>query len=422
MAKKTVGAKAKADKHPKMYTIFKPNELIKAKKLDMNLMEQRVYNEILNNNHKDNPDQLTYKVEYKFVFDITDVDNRMHNIRRISRNLQRRIFYFDREFMMEHFGENADASMVPFPGILYRDDCFEVELYKDFKKILSMIHARGFTKGDIETLRSFTHEISNAFYWVIRQKQVFHNVWEVELEELKEMLGLAGKYEVYSNFKTKILDIAQEEFRDKWVEFEYQPIRKGQGGAVRSIKFIFKRGPADEKERPVGDEYEWEATLQAFGVNDEKVKMVCHRVRAAVVSELDFVWDQEYVKYSIEGMKMELAEKKKNAHKNQIKNVGGWVYSGLVNGQWLDHVNARRQRIQGEVQQSLFPDAVPVVLPPVAKVVSAGSDGRTMLDSQAVVDWNVLYIESKMADKKTFEEFMASQRIYKEGENWVRVG
>ena len=203
MAKKTVGAKAKADKHPKMYTIFKPNELIKAKKLDMNLMEQRVYNEILNNNHKDNPDQLTYKVEYKFVFDITDVDNRMHNIRRISRNLQRRIFYFDREFMMEHFGENADASMVPFPGILYRDDCFEVELYKDFKKILSMIHARGFTKGDIETLRSFTHEISNAFYWVIRQKQVFHNVWEVELEELKEMLGLAGKYEVYSNFKTK---------------------------------------------------------------------------------------------------------------------------------------------------------------------------------------------------------------------------
>jgi hypothetical protein len=74
------------------------------------------------------------------------------------------------------------------------------------------------------------------------------------------------------------------------------------------------------------------------------------------------------------------------------------------------------------VQQSLFPDAVPVVLPPVAKVVSAGGDGRTMLDSQAVADWNVLYVESKMADKKTFEEFMASQRIYKEGGNWVRVG
>jgi plasmid replication initiation protein len=431
---KTAIGKTKTAKHPKLYSIFKPNELIHAKKQNMNLMELRVYNEVLNNNHIEEPDRLVYKVPYHYVFDVRDAQNKMHNVRRISRNLQQRIFYFNKTFMMEHFGENADASMVPFPKILYHDDCFEVELYRDFKKILTLIKDGGFTKGDIETLRVFNHEISNSLYWLIRQRQVWQGTWEVDLEELKELLGLAGKYEVYSNFKSKVLDITHHEFKDTWVEFEYTPIRRGQGAPVKAILFKFRNGPKQEKDVPAGEDYLWEEKLLHYQVAAEKVKEIRHRVRVNQISEIGFTWDYEYVKFSIEAMIVDLRDIKKDTHKKQVVNVGGWIYSGLMKGQWLEYVNKRKEKILKESQQTIDWTTSEVVGAENTKfetesisdktkkaLNSLSNTSKEVLDQDGLGEYQKLYDDTdQMGGKKTFDEFMALNRFNLEGNSWVR--
>ena len=62
-------AKSKSVKHPDLYTIFKPNHLILARKDELNITEIRVYNEVLNNNHKKYPEICSYKIPYENIID-----------------------------------------------------------------------------------------------------------------------------------------------------------------------------------------------------------------------------------------------------------------------------------------------------------------------------------------------------------------
>ena len=63
------------------------------------------------------------------------------------------------------------------------------------------------------------------------------NVIEVGIEELKERLGIGGKYPDFRNFRRKVLDVAREEINEKTsLELEYDYVRRGRRiGEVRII-------------------------------------------------------------------------------------------------------------------------------------------------------------------------------------------
>lgn len=427
----------KVNKHPQLYTIFKPNELIKAKKFNMNFIEKRVYYEILNHNHHSTPEETIYSIPYEYVLNPNDIKsgNRKINARRISQRLMKRIFYFDSSFMHKVFGDDAEGAMLPFPEINCYDDCFKVHVHHRFKKILTLI-GMGFTKGDMDTLRSFNHEITDEFYWLIRQRQTWGGTWEVPLGDLKEMVGLDGKYEVYQNFKTKVLDRVKEDCKGTWTEFDYKPIRRGKGAPVHSIKFFFKNGPKQEKDAPAGEDFPWEEKLLALGVLPEKVKEIRNRVKVRQENaELDFVWDSEYVLFSIEAVKVELKEKKKDSRRKQIANIPGYVYNGLITGQWVHYVQWRKEKIFNEVQKSLEFTTPPRKIEAEPQVqtqireqiqkfnsIAQDPDNRSRpLPPEIVQEWQALYVETKMNEKKTFKEFMALNNIVPEGEKWVKL-
>ena len=425
--------KKKVSRHPALYTIYKPNELIKAKKLNMNLMELRAYNVILDNNHVASPDKLVYEVPYSYVFDISDTKNKAANIRRISENLQKRIFHFDETFMMEHFGKKADASMTPFPEINYFEKHFEIHLWPRFKKILTMLEL-GFTKGDSETLREFEHEVSHTLYWIIRSRQVWKTEWEVDLESFKETLGLQDKYPSFGNFKRRVLDVAHDEFKGTYTEFSYELIKKGRGGAVTAIKFRFKNGPKEELDAPAGQGYPWEEKLIQLGVTKDKVKEIRQRVNINQETEQGFSWDSDYIRFSIEGAHKELEEKAKDPKKTKVQNIGGWIYNGLNVGQWNNYVVWRKNKLINEVQKKLqfteyievkdsvdgkTPAAAPVVTPLDGYEKPIGGPVKERLVASEV-DWKPLWVESKMNDRMTYEDFMIKNGYQLEGREWVR--
>ncbi|MBL7817136.1 MAG: replication initiation protein [Saprospiraceae bacterium] len=101
-----------------------------------------------------------------------------------------------------------------------------------------------FTKFDFRHYKLLRTGSSIRLYHVLKQyfgRKQRHV--EVDLEELKAMLGVADKYDLYGHFKTRVLDEAKKRLADTTdIRFDYEEIKAGK--KVCKIKFhIFENHP-----------------------------------------------------------------------------------------------------------------------------------------------------------------------------------
>ncbi|MEZ4848926.1 MAG: replication initiation protein [Bacteroidia bacterium] len=334
-------------KHPVHYTVFQPNILINAN-TDMKLVETRLYTEILNFNHKDNPEQLVYKVPYEAVTLRTDKDAISRNAKReymkLTKRFQKRVFDLDAEFMKDHFGEEYPASIVAFPTIRYQDTCFVIEINRYFKTVLVKLEL-GFTKGDIELLRQFISTYSHRLYWMIRHYQwrPNTNTLQIGLDQLKASLGCADQYARFQNFKTRVLEPIQKEFHGTWVEFEYDIVRGGRGGAVKDIIFKFSNDFEQTKKLKLGAAYEWEHILSNYGIPSREIIKIRQWVIQGTELQNGYRWNSYYVSAVIKLVKDTYIRKNKNKHATPIKNISAYLYKILLEGWYIDRVEEMRK-------------------------------------------------------------------------------
>jgi len=337
-------------KTPKMYTVFQPNILIGANN-DLNVSEARLYNEILNFNHREEPDRLNYSVPYEVITQTSDPltisSKASQEVLRITQSLQQRTFFLNKELMVKHFDEKHPISINPFPTIRYESGSFEVNLNPYFKGLLLRLDL-GFTKGDIELLRLFKHSASHRLYWLIRSVQYRQtgNKLEFEIDMFKESLGVAGQYEGrFDNFKKVILHPIQNEFRDTWVEFEYELIRRGRGGKATHIILTFKSDFELEKVLKLGYSYRWEESLQMHGLLERDIIKIRHNVNLKAEIKPGYYWDSHYVLDCIR-----IATREKNTklnlstNKNKIKNFASYLYKALMEGWWIEEIELTRPK------------------------------------------------------------------------------
>ncbi|MEO1218663.1 MAG: replication initiation protein [Bacteroidota bacterium] len=329
-------------KHPIQYTVFQPNVLIGANS-DMKLMELRLYTELLSFKHSEEPERLLYNIPYSAV---TESDGRQadknlsRDYMRLTKAFQKRVFDLDREFMQEHFGEKYPVSIVPFPRIRYEEKMFEISIEPYFKQILVKLEL-GFTKGDIQILRSFKHTYSHRLYWIIRQNQWRKNTLTLELEELKSLLGCSGKYPRYNNFRKDVIEPVKSEFQGTWVEFDYEPVRKGRGGAVKAITFIFKDDMELSKALKLGEVYSFEKVLASYQLHEREIKKI--RVKVTLEEELQdgLCWTERYVNTVIELVKKTYQVKRKKSATAPIRKMGPYILKVLNEGWYIDKVKDR---------------------------------------------------------------------------------
>lgn len=343
----------KTDKEPKKppihYTVYHPNVLIGANN-EMRLAEIRLYTEILNFNHQDEPDRLIYQIPYEYI---TQSDRRqasknaVREFMRIASTLQKRVFTLNREFMQEHFNKNFPSTIVPFPTINYKDTCFEMELHPYFKKMLTKLEL-GFTKGDIEFLRTLKHEYSLRLYWLIRSEQwkVGGNSLRMELEILKDALGCADQYKnAFDNFKRRVIEPVQNEFRGSWVEFNYETVRGGRGGkVVKEIVFNFKNDLEQAKQLQLGLRYPWEDTLLQYGINERDIVRLRHNVTQQAPLKDGYLWNNYYVVACVAIAQEHYRERRANPHAEKIKSMRSYLFKALTEGWWIEEVERRRLR------------------------------------------------------------------------------
>ena len=341
-------------KHPVLYSVFKPKELIKADRQELNnVSELNLYNFILNDNHAKDPGKLIYNVPSEVIF--SDTTQLARNKVNFMKNIQQRSIYMDREFMNKFIGENKDGSFVPFPTVHFRpsDKIFEVEIHPYLKRLLADAHKLGFVKGDYEHVKTLNKKL-NTLYWYFRALQVQKRVHQKTVDQMRNEMKLNG-YKDWSNFKKNFLDPGVEEFRSTWVEFEWEPVSKaGRGGKIRKIEITFKNGPQEEARKPAGFGEPWEnellnAKLSPISIIQMREWVEIRRQSYGEYIDKEFVWTNSYIHHSIEGARQEYRSKTKNAARmekaglpedtHMVQDHPSWIFNGLIKGQWYEYAS-----------------------------------------------------------------------------------
>ncbi len=109
---------------------------------------------------------------------------------------------------------------------------------------------RDFTKVDLRNYKFLRTGTSIRLYHLLKQYygRRQHHV-EVPLEELKEMLGVANKYELYGHFKAAVLEEARKRLVETTdISFVYQEVKVGK--KVAAIVFHIKENAAGHSTVP----------------------------------------------------------------------------------------------------------------------------------------------------------------------------
>jgi plasmid replication initiation protein len=125
-------------------------------------------------------------------------------------------------------------------------------------------------------------------------------VWEIKLDKLRKMLGVADKYEQFYDFNTKILQPAFSEINEK---SEYVTtvdyLKNGKTYSSMLVSVTLKKEFVKTSQR------QW-AALKSFGLSDWQIKNV-----TASLSDYEIEKHLNHIRMN----------------RNQIKNAGGWLVS-----------------------------------------------------------------------------------------------
>jgi len=136
-------------------------------------------------------------------------------------------------------------------GALYRkgEGVVSLSFHPYLKPLLLQLQSY-FTKYELGKILQFKGQYTIRFF-ELQKSFLGRNKKEVtfSLNELWETLGLKkNEYEIFRNFKNRVLEPARLELLDKTGQsFSWEPVRQGKGGKVVGVRIIFDGEPEEEK-------------------------------------------------------------------------------------------------------------------------------------------------------------------------------
>lgn len=108
----------------------------------------------------------------------------------------------------------------------------------DMKKLLLQLQKHYFLQPP--EIMHFKSKHSIRIYDLLKAKSYSHNVLEVDIEELKELLDLEGKYNRINDFKANVIDFAVSEINDfSDIQVEYKNVYYGR--RIGALEFTVTR-------------------------------------------------------------------------------------------------------------------------------------------------------------------------------------
>ena len=136
-----------------------------------------------------------------------------------------------------------------FSRMHYGDGVLTAKFNKEMRPFLLQIK-KHFTKFKLKEFKPFRSKYSIRIYQLLKQYQNFKER-TFELPELRDILGVKqDELKNFSEFRVRVLKVAQRELESTPLAFDFEPIKHGRGGKVVRVKFILKNNKEENEEQP----------------------------------------------------------------------------------------------------------------------------------------------------------------------------
>ena len=230
--------------------VVKSNRLTEAR-YEFNIWETRVFTKMVTMINKEDDRFKKYKIEISELIEFFGgkSNNDYERIREVPESLMQKII------SIPYIAEDGEERLFMTPLIV----CATKPKNKSGKKVTSYIELtfhpdlkdhllalkEKFLKYDIKNVLSISSAHSVRFYELLKQyEKIGYRTFEVE--ELKNILGIADKYPLYANFKQRILKQAQKDvkqFTD--IEFTFEELKRSK--RIYALKFFIHKNKTSSK-------------------------------------------------------------------------------------------------------------------------------------------------------------------------------
>ena len=203
---------------------------------------------------------------YAFISTIKDEDERFKDykltLKELEKKLNRRLELSKIEYIFDSLSKktfkiNNKKKIVVYSFFTYLEfDKQTKELTVNFNEKLKphLIQLNMYAKGNLKYLLNFKSEYTKRLYMLISQWKNTQTV-KYNVEELTEILEVPKSYP-YSNFKRKVLIVAEKELKkDSDVFFTFEEVKQGRK-VIEIIFYIYVAGGRDKiLKEPKYDDY-----------------------------------------------------------------------------------------------------------------------------------------------------------------------
>jgi plasmid replication initiation protein len=224
----------------KNYIVTKSNKLI-ACNYDLSLQEQKIIITLASMVQPQDTEFKEYEFKIKDFINLLGVEgqNKYTELPKITKELKKKVF---------EIREGTDILQVSWlGGVRYKtkEGILILKLDSGLKPYMLELKEM-YTSYKLSNILSLKSKYSIRMFEILKSN-LFKKCIEIEIEELKKMLGIKGKsYDVYQNLKNKIILQSQKELNKKTdINFEFEEIKTGR--KVTSLKFYINANKTKNK-------------------------------------------------------------------------------------------------------------------------------------------------------------------------------
>jgi len=231
------------------YIVTKSNSLI-ASNYDLSVQEQKIILTLASMVQPEDENFKPYIFKIKDFMALVGVQDKAKysELPKITKELMQKVFEIKQGNKITQLSWLSSAEYEKGTGLI------ELEFSPKLKPYMLELHGLH-TSYKLENILSLKSKYSIRLYEILKSN-LFKNQIEIEVEDLKKMVGANEKaYNVYTNFKSKVIFKAQKEIPLKTdISFDFEEIKTGR--KVTSIKFFIKSNKkvnAPKEKEPINE-------------------------------------------------------------------------------------------------------------------------------------------------------------------------
>jgi len=225
----------------KNYIVTKSNTLISCN-YDLSLQEQKIILTLASMVQPQDTEFQEYEFKIKDFMELLDVESKTKytEIPKITKELMKKVFEIREGKKIIQMAWLSSAVYETGAGIVKLEFSPRLKPYMLELKEL-------YTSYRLENVLSLKSKYSIRIYEILKSN-LFKKIIEIEVEELKNMIGAKERtYDTYSNLKSKILIKTQKELNSKTdINFDFEEMKTGR--KVTSIRFHINKSKNAQNE------------------------------------------------------------------------------------------------------------------------------------------------------------------------------